>query len=166
MKLMVMGYGRHGKDTFCELSGMSFESSSMFAAERAVFPVLAPLYGYESLEQCYADRAHHRAEWYQLIEEYNTPDKTRLSREIFGGVEIYCGIRCEQEFLAVREAGLFDLAIWVDASERLPKEPSDSISVRPEHADIVISNNGTLAEFKVKVARLVLALKANAGVAA
>ncbi|QFT55592.1 hypothetical protein [Microbulbifer sp. THAF38] len=158
MKLMVMGNGRHGKDTFCEESGIDYVSSSRFAAEPIVFPALASTYGYRNVDECYEDRANHRADWHELIKEYNTPDKARLAREIFSKYDIYCGIRCKHEFLAAKEAGLFDLAIWVDAGDRLPNESPDSITVRPDHADIVIENNGSLAEFEAKVRRVTRAL--------
>ena len=46
--------------------------------------------------------------------------------------------------------GLFDLIIWVDASERLPKEPSTSFNIDKSCADIIVENNGTLEEFVQK----------------
>jgi hypothetical protein len=50
--------------------------------------------------------------------------------------------------------GLFDLIIWVDASGRLPLEPSESFNIDISCADIIIENNGTLDEFKGKVKRI------------
>jgi len=50
---------------------------------------------------------------------------------------------------------VFDLIIWVDASERIDYvEPSSSISVTKEHADIVLTNNGTLEQLEAKVVKL------------
>lgn len=158
MKLMVMGYARHGKDTFCDFSGLKFESSSMFCAEKVILPVLGPKYGYKNALQCYIDRDNHRPEWHELIYQYNQPDLTRLSREIFAENDIYCGIRKREEFLAAREAGLFDLAIWVDASERLPPESAESINVSKNDADIIIENNLGLMDFAMRVRTLMTAL--------
>lgn len=146
-KVMVMGYARHGKDTVAELLthnyGLSFSSSSHFCAEHIVFPALKEKYGYSTWEQCYDDRASHRAEWYDLITAFNTPDLSRLGRSIFAEKDIYCGIRNAREFHACKNAGLFDFAVWVDASERVKEtEDRSSCTVEPWMADYVVDNNG------------------------
>lgn len=153
-RLMVCGYGRHGKDTFCEmLEPLKFVSSSMFVAEKAVFPYLSKQYGYATVEECYDDRANHRAEWHHLIRNYNREDRAKLARELYQEYDVYCGIRWHEEFYAARDEGLFDLAIWVDASGRLPAEGKDSITVTKEMCDIIIENNRGLATFQEKVLR-------------
>jgi len=63
------------------------------------------------------------------------------------------------EFHVAKAAGLFDLIIYIDASERLPKEDESSMSIPLEVADIVITNNSTEAEFLVKIDRLFKAIK-------
>lgn len=50
--------------------------------------------------------------------------------------------------------GIFDLVIWVDASERLPNEDASSFNIDRTCADIVIENNGTYEQFKESVLRL------------
>jgi hypothetical protein len=151
-RLMVCGYGRHGKDTACELlKPWKFVSSSMFVARVAVYPILKDRYGYESLEQCYDDRANHRSEWHELISEYNKNDLSRLAYNLYVKYDIYCGIRCEKEFAAVKAAGLFHLSIWIDASKRLPAEGKDSCTVTKGMCDIVIQNNTTLEHFEEKI---------------
>jgi hypothetical protein len=49
---------------------------------------------------------------------------------------------------------LFDLIIWVDASDRLPLEDASSFNISKSDADIIIDNNGTFEEFKDRVIRL------------
>lgn len=164
-KLLVMGYARHGKDTVCELLrdryGLKFTSSSQFCAERVVFPFLErearhtamfqkPKYPiYSSVQECFEDRANHRALWYDLITAHNTPDKSRLGREIFEENDVYCGIRNAREFHALRNAGVFDWAIWVDASERgMPVEDKSSCTVEPWMANFILDNNGTLGDLE------------------
>ena len=49
--------------------------------------------------------------------------------------------------------GLFDLIVWVDASDRLPLEPATSFNIDKSCADIIINNNGTLDEFKSRTSR-------------
>jgi len=148
LKLLIIGHARHGKDTVCEmltdLLNLKFKSSSDFVNEKAVFPVLSKLYGYETLEECYEDRVNHRPEWFNLLRAYNGEDPVRLGRELFNEYDVYCGLRNREEYQAMKRAGLFDLVIWVDASERLPLETSDSMELTMSDADIVIDNNADL----------------------
>lgn len=163
-KIVVTGYADHGKDSVAELLGLSYSSSSLFVCERAVLPTLGPKYGYRSVDECYADRDNHRDEWYQLIYEYNQRDLPRLARELFAENDVYVGWRHRGEFLAGREEGLFDLAIWVDASDRRPPESSKSMTIRREDCDIVIENNGTEEDLRRRLApvRKILRDAANA----
>lgn len=146
MKLMVIGHARHGKDTVCELLGrqygLKFTSSSLFCAGR----IMMPLFGdkYKTVEECFADRSNHRAFWYDSINQFNTPDPTRLARLIYAENDVYCGIRHWAEFKAVKEAKLFDYCIWVDATLRMPSEGKDSMSLTSRVADYVLDNNGPI----------------------
>ena len=82
LKLLVIGHGRHGKDTVCELLrdryGYSFESSSQFCSRLFIYNQLKEKYGYADEQACYADRHNHRQEWYEAICAYNVPDAARL----------------------------------------------------------------------------------------
>lgn len=158
MKLMIMGHARHGKDTVCEIlrddHGFTFESSSMAAARYAIHPVLKDLLGYRTIEECYNDRHNHRALWFELIKAYNYRDGARLGRAIFADHDIYCGIRNEAEFMAIKEAGLFDCSIWVDASGRVPAETTDSCTVSWEMADLILDNTGDMQDLRHQVSIL------------
>lgn len=158
MKLMIIGYARHGKDTLAERLPLSFESSSMTACRLFLYDTLRGKYGYNSPEECFNDRGNHRKEWYDLIKSYNASDPSRLARDIYRHNDVYCGLRDLEEYLVVRDAGLFDLSIWVDASGRLPPESKDSMTITRDLADIVIENNGTLEEFEAKIDRFVTAI--------
>lgn len=146
--IFVMGHGGHGKDTVCEylrdVYGLTFESSSHYACQTFLYDQLKPVYGYQSIDECYADRHQHRAEWFDAIVAYNTPDLGRLGTELLAQYDVYCGIRNVEEFETLKARGLVNIAIWVDASERLPLEPSDSITVTRDHADYVLYNNDSL----------------------
>ena len=151
-KLMIMGYARHGKDTVCEIMrdkyGLSFTSSSMFCAEYAVWPEMPQ---YATAQDCFNDRANHRAHWHNVIKEFNSPDLTRIGRLIFEKHDLYCGIRSQQEFEALKAAKVFDWSIWVDASERLPTEDKSSCDVTKHMTDFCLNNNGPLADLEEKV---------------
>lgn len=158
MKLMVIGYARHGKDTVCEMLqnmySYNFQSSSMFCAELFIYETLKDQYGYASLQECFEDRHNHRQTWYELIRAYNRPDASRLGQALYERYDIYCGLRNRAEFHALRNSGSFDYSIWVDRSDHLPPEPTTSISVEPWMADYVLDNNGTLEELKINVRSL------------
>lgn|GEM_PF-798405 len=162
MKIMVCGHGRHGKDQFCEFLGLPFTSSSMIALETVIWPEMWNLY--ETKEHCFEDRVNKREQWAEMIRAYNTPDLTKLARDIFAECDVYCGIRSRDEFLKAKEEGLFDLAIWVDASERVP-EVDPTCEVLMSDCNIIIYNNGTLEEIKEKaiVIREAITAKSTAG---
>jgi hypothetical protein len=63
-------------------------------------------------------------------------------------------MRDREEIKECINQGLFDLIIWVDASERLPLEGSTSFNIDKEDADIIIDNNGAYEEFETRVIRL------------
>lgn len=164
MKLMILGYARHGKDTVSEIVcrdyGMTFQSSSHFVAEKAVRPALAEQgIVYSSFEEMYADRVNHRKKWHDAILAYNTPDLTRLGRELYAIHDIYCGIREGQELRALQEAGVIDFTIWVDASKRKPPEDTESCTVTPDMADYILDNNGRLADLPYHVFRAMQAAR-------
>lgn len=157
-KLLVIGHGRHGKDTVCELLrdmyGYSFESSSKFCSKLFIYNDLKDKYGYSDEEECYADRHNHRAEWYNAICDYNVPDAARLGRDIFKAHDIYCGLRNKREFFAMKNTRVFDYAIWVDRMDHLPPEPKDSMSLEQWMADFTIDNNGTLEDLEFNIKQL------------
>lgn len=155
MKILIIGYGRHGKDTLADILtekyNGSFESSSKFALDTFLYDELKN--EYKSKEDCYADRHNRRKYWYERICCYNKDDKGRLCKELLRKHDGYVGMRDLDEYLATKNE--FDLKIWVDASKRIPTiESSESMKLNPSHADIIIDNNGTLEEFKEKVYNL------------
>lgn len=155
-KILLLGYGRHGKDTVAEmlrdLKGFSFTSSSMFCAERVVFPHMAG--SYSNAQECFDDRHNHRALWYDLITAFNVPDASSLGRAIFSEYDIYAGLRNSTEFHACKNAGVFDVSVWVDRSKVLPPEDRSSCTVEPWMADYVLDNNGSLENLSFNLEQL------------
>lgn len=163
MKYCILGHGRWGKDTLGEIMkdtlSLKCKSSSEFVCEKAVFPILRAKYGYKTSQECFEDRHNPnksllRKEWFELITDYNTPDKSRLATQLLRENDMYIGLRNKDEFDACKAKNLFDLVIWVDASKRLPPEDKSSMTVTREDADIIIENNEDLASFIDKANRL------------
>lgn len=164
-KLLILGHARHGKDTFAELLrdnfGLKFISSSQAASDIFLFDTLKEKYGYKTPEECFEDRMNHRAEWKDLICDYNKDDRARLAKKILEKADCYVGMRDRLEIEESMRQKLFDLIIWVDGSKRLPLEGADSFNIDISLADVIIENNTTLEEFKQKVFRFGEFLKNN-----
>jgi hypothetical protein len=158
MKICLLGHMQHGKDTLAEMMqaryGFTFESSSLAASRIFLYDALAPVYGYTTPEECFKDRVNHRAEWHDLICDYNTPDKARLAKDILATSDMYIGMRSHEEIKVCKEQGLFDVIIGV-YDPRKPEEPKDSFNINLwEEADFVIPNAGTLEDLNQKVCNL------------
>jgi len=158
-KFLVIGHGRHGKDTVGELlanfTGRPFASSSKFAAQKAVFPVMSDLY--QTWQDCYADRAHHRALWFHAIAAYNMRPGPCLAEQVLVEHGTYVGMRKRDEFEKTRH--LFDRVLWVDRSDHLPVEHIRSMELTPDDADLVLDNNRDISYLADQVLEFVSALE-------
>jgi len=153
-KLLVVGHGRHGKDTVCEMLeayGYTFQSSSKFCSELFIYNDLKDQYGYANEDECYVDRHNHRTEWYNMIHNYCKDDLAKLGRNLFAKHDIYCGLRNKREFFAMQNEEIFDYAIWVDRSDHLPKEDPSSMSIEQWMCNYTIDNNSELERLKLNV---------------
>lgn len=178
-KLIVVGHGRHGKDTVAEIMqeeyGLRFTASSLFCAEKVVWPLVRDQDGwddllrdlddlelynrvlaalrqahaklYPSAQACFDDRYSFRELWFQVIKRYCTP-KERLAQEILAENDIYCGIRSRDEFMAAWNAGVAHAAIWVEAGKRHPPEDKTSMEIEPWMCTYELDNNGSLEDLR------------------
>jgi hypothetical protein len=158
VSICIIGHCRHGKDSMAEILqehfGLKFKSSSEAASEIFIYDELKDKYGYKTPFECFEDRVNHRSEWYDLICDYNSVDKARLAKGILEHANAYVGMRNSSEIKECIKQNLFDLIIWVDASDRLPLEDVSSFNITKSDADIIIENNGSFEEFKERVIRL------------
>ena len=157
-KLLIIGHMRHGKDTVAEMieefTGMSFKSSSEMAAEIFIYDELKDKYAYTSFIECFEDRMNHRAEWHDLICEYNIPDKARLAKEILTHNDMYVGMRSQYEINKCIDDKVFDMIIGV-YDENKSLEPKDSFDIDLwKSSDIIIPNSGTLEDLSTKVKKI------------
>ena len=156
-KLLIIGHMRHGKDTVAEMieehTGMPFKSSSEMAAEIFIYDELKGKYGYSSFLECFEDRMNHRAEWHDLIKNYNNPDKAKLAKEILRHNDMYVGMRSQAEIDKCIEDGVFDMIIGVFDPEK-PLEPKDSFDIDLFTSSDIIIPTGDLETVRGKVKKL------------
>lgn len=148
---MIIGNGGSGKTTFAtalrDAGGPDFRDSSRFAGGRAVWPTLQHELGYQSYEECFADRSNHRERWGQLIADYCRDDPARLATEIYRSAQVYVGMRKYREFLST--VHLFNpVVIWID--RHVAVDPSNEL--RPTDAHIVLHNSGDLRDLERQAA--------------
>lgn len=154
VRLLIIGHGRHGKDTVSDIlrdqCGMRGVSSSEFAAQRAVFPLVSDLY--PDWRAAYEDRHACRELWFHAIAAYNLRPGPMLAEQILEAHDIYTGMRKRAEL--DRSRHLFDLVVWVDASKRLPPERRGSMELSADDADWIIDNNGPADALPGEIAKL------------
>lgn len=157
-RLLILGPGRHGKDTVAEIlrdeHGFSFISSSYYLAEKVVQPELDRRgITYPDLKACYDDRGNHRELWRDIIAEFNAEDPARLAKMILAECDCYVGMRTPREYFGSRH--LFDAVVWVDAASRVDAvDPTMQIEFDPATMHL-IDNNGDLDDLYPQVADLV-----------
>jgi len=141
MKILILGHGGHGKDTFAEMIqrkwGLTFQSSSRAALD-AIYPHLVSTLGITDKEELYRTRSENRGLWKGLITAYNTPDKSRLACKIIETSDMYVGMRCINEYQASKH--LFDKVYFVDAMIRLPTESTMSIPYLPLEMEYIYNH--------------------------
>lgn len=155
MRLMILGHAQHGKDTFANILCDSAVSSSRVALEVFLRDALEKNHGlkYPDIEAAYEDRVNHRSAWFNAIAAYNADDPTRLMKQVFDRSPVYIGCRSHREFSIGRDEGVFDLSIWV-TDHRKDLERASSMQLLSRDADIVVENNGTIADLEGKASRL------------
>lgn len=158
-KLLIIGYGRHGKDTVAEFLrddyGFKFTSSSLFVAQEVMWDNWG-VAKYPDFDAMFEDRSNHRVLWMEMISAYNTPDKTKTAKTMMDrGFDLYVGMRRLDELEACKAAEIFDAIIWVDASERHPPETgSMDITLDNAFPDYVLDNNGPEEALVDEITRL------------
>jgi hypothetical protein len=157
-RFLIIGHARHGKDTTAEIIkemyGYTFESSSMAAARIFLFDKLKAKYGYQTFEECYADRENRRAEWHDEICDYNLHDKARLAKDILSTSNMYVGMRSNVEVEECLRQHLFDYVIGV-YDYRKPLEDKSSFNINIwEKSDILLPNSQGIAELRQRIFKL------------
>jgi len=155
MKILILGHGRHGKDTVAEMiadaTTLKFCSSSEFVCERVVYPQLSDVF--VSPMACYRWRHYNRQLWYDIICEYNKNDKSRLCKELLNEYDIYVGMRCDKEYQASKH--LFDHVIYVDAFDRVDYKDTTMWIAFNAQEMLLLDNNSDVKRLRIRVNQLI-----------
>lgn len=174
MKLLIIGQGRHGKDTVAEILrdywGWSFRSSSHWAAEHVILPKAQQVHPSVDWDWKWLyDNRHDASQffcgrqyWYDQILAYNKEHGgDAVCKGVLKEADIYVGMRSLYEFNASTDH--FDHIIWVEATERLGKtEDESTMELYPTDADIIIDNNGSMVDLWYEIEDVNKLLKAGA----
>lgn len=162
INLLIIGHSEHGKSYVAERIISHFgwtAGESSYVCKEIVFDALREKgIVYDTPHEAWLDRRNNKQLWKDIIRGYNEGDLARLTRKIFEKNEIYVGLRAGDEFLEALKEDLFDIIIYVDASERLPNFDPNNLDIPIGIANIVIDNNGTLEELGSKVNAVILYL--------
>jgi hypothetical protein len=160
--ILVIGHGRHGKDTFCDFlrddHGFNFISSSEFVGREILFDLIGS--DYDDFDSFFEDRVNRRKEWFEAIRDYNTPDGSKTATTMMSrGYDIYCGMRSVDELEACVGKGIFDRIVWVDRGEHIQPELELSCTITSESADTIVNNNGSLEDLRDAASLFVSSLR-------
>jgi dCMP deaminase len=147
MKYLIIGHGRHGKDTVAEIIAINFGAKFAPTSQLATPFVRAYIEqhydtSYISDAACFEDRVNNRPEWAEAIAYFCKDSKTALADLAYANSDIYVGVRMLDEFYAI-VAKYKPLVIWVDACDVLPLESKLSMELTKDLASIEIDNNYT-----------------------
>lgn len=159
-RVLFVGHGRHGKDTACETlaqaTGWKNAGTTSVYLTELVVAELRRVGIYARPEDAYAERHQNRDLWRRVGDEARSQNQAFLVKAALCCGQITGGCRDWPEICAVRAESLVDLIVWVDASKRLPLDPT--MSFGPEQADLIVDNNGSIGDFKLHIQRLGAAL--------
>jgi hypothetical protein len=142
-KIALLGYGRAGKDTAAGWLGLFTPLRYVGSTSMVACPMIAESLGI-SVEEAWATRHQHRGFWYSRCNEYRKDDPTKLARKSLEYGDLVVGLRDKVELQACKDAGLFDLTIWV-ANCRVPYD--STVTFTAEDCDVILENNTGYAQF-------------------
>ena len=138
-KILIVGHGRHGKDTLAELitkhQGNKFRGSSAVMCEELYSPHFEALY--DSPEALFEARHEHRNQLYDLICDYNKEDPTRLARKVMEGGHGYTGMRAFEEVMECIKQDVFTHVIWIERNDIPKADPTQGFSFEDLYEEVL-----------------------------
>lgn len=156
MKVLVLGDGGHGKDEAAMLIakhwGLKYKPTSEIVIAEDIFPIVKDILPYQTGIEFFENRSKHRPLLYELIHLVTMKDPERFVQKVLLESDIHVGIRNRTEFEGAKHN--FDLIVYIDAFNRVPRENRKSMQLNTSDADIVIPNNTTVEDLERRIIRL------------
>jgi hypothetical protein len=147
--LVIVGCKGHGKKTVCELMEQPYMTPYEAFAMKA-HHALAPMYAYESVHECLANRVHHMSEWQKLMQTYTAKNKGLLARDVFMRCRVYCGAQSRDELEAIADMYPTVRILWVEAADRTGITVNDT-DIEEGDAHDIVYNNGTIDDLRTQL---------------
>jgi hypothetical protein len=147
--IAILGRGRAGKDTAGEWFG-SYTDLVYTGSTSMPLCMLIATKKNIPLDVCWKSRHAEREYWYNFANELRANDPTLLARISLELGDMVIGLRDDFELQACKDAGLFDLVIWIERD--VPVDPT--LKFDSSACDIIIENNTTIPELHIKLQNL------------
>lgn len=151
-KIVIIGHAGHGKTTVAKVLTSIYDYRVVDPTEFIAEHIMVKGGHYKTFYGAISNKDTDREKWFKAVEEYNTPDKTRLVSEIFDRSDVYVGLRKYEELEMVKEK-FNPIVVWVNNSSVKP-ESEKSCTVTIEQADFVLNNPGNLDDLYREVVSL------------
>lgn len=146
-KLLIVGHGRHGKDEaamhLSKITPLRYAGSCSWA----VLPLMAEYLNIHP-QQAWETRHQMRELWKSHCDELRRFNPARLMARALQSGDIVTGCRQLVELEAAKSQKIVDYILWIER----PGTPTDpTVDFGPEHADEILTNDGSLTHFHEKL---------------
>jgi dephospho-CoA kinase len=150
--ILVLGYSESGKTTAAEIVAQLTGSPPPINCSDIIIRDFAAENGLEPSEVL-ANKSTYRQQLFAFGKAIQDKDPAYPVPEAYKTTRVVTGVRTVKSLGSVRN--YVDLIIWIDR-DAAKQNTTDELG--PEHADVVVDNNGSLDDLKIK---LIAALQEN-----
>lgn len=152
MNILVQGYSESGKTTAAKMISELIGSPPPINCSDIIIRDFATANGLDP-NDILKNKDQHRQQLFMFGKAAQEKDPAYPVSEAFKKTKVVTGIRRQENLDAAMN--FIDLIIWIDR-DLAKKNSTDELS--PDHADVVIDNNGSLDDMKIQ---LIAALQEN-----
>jgi hypothetical protein len=149
MKLLVLGYSGTGKSLAAEILAQALNTDYLNTSDQLVIELAESID--VSTSHILENKDLYRMRLFKFgraKQEQNPlwPQDVQITK-----ADILTGLRSPDEVVAARKHNLYDKIIWID---RKDYGPGVTDKLTPEHADVIIKNDGGIEDLKEKLRSL------------
>jgi len=149
MKILVLGHTGSGKTTAAKLIAKMIESppprncSDFIIEDYAMESTDSPVKASNLIKKIIANKNDYRQDLFKYGLGRQAKDPAYPISEAVNHTDVVTGARTKENLDAARS--LFSTVVWID---RVAAKSGGTDKLTPDHADIVIDNNGTFKELE------------------